>query len=168
MGKPLLGTAPAIRLLRYPARSCSRHVESDCWRDGYPLPNTTGLHILLERCPCQFHKPIVQVEQTLTLSVHFVWPKPGYQGADSDLPQHCGFLLHLHALVHDRSHFMPHKLPDHQLVAGTWVLPKEQGSGLLWHRDGHNMVEDLHNSTSCSNLRKLARPQAGDQVLSVC
>lgn len=165
MGKLLLEGAPAMSFPRHSARSCKQRPELDCWKDGKALPETTGLDIVLERCPCQFHKPLVRPERVVTLSVHFVW---AWGAKIPVVPSQCGFLLHLHALVHERRHLMPHHMPNHHFVAGTWVLPKEQGSGLLLHHDGQNMVDDFYNTTFCSNVRKLSQQQPRRHIISAC
>lgn len=119
--------------------------------NGQALPLSTGLDVVLERCPCQFHKPLVIAEKVLTITVHFVW---AWGAKIMDVPRHCGCVLHLHALVQKRDHFMPLGLPDEHKVGGTWVLT-EQGSGLLQGGGGRSIVNDFYNSTLCAGLRNM-------------
>lgn len=165
MGKPLLDIAfPAFSFVRYSVRSCNKHTDLACWVEGQALPTATGLDLSLEKCPCQFHKPLVEAERTLTVSVHYVW---AWGAKIRDVPESCGFLMHLHALVHRRNHFMPPGLEKDHLVHAKWVLP-EAGSGQIMVAGSADIGVHLHNFTYCGELRKAAAKKHGKAKFSVC
>jgi hypothetical protein len=171
-GRPLLQAGqPAASFARYSARSCvAAPVDLQCWLGGAPLPTTSGVELLMERCPCQFHKPLLRPQDVLTMSVHFVWPA-GRGKRVADVPHGCGFLLHLHALVHQREHFMPQGLAADHIGAATWVLPLQGGSARIALPTGGNATAWLHDTGRCATLRKAAASGGKErkaQAFSVC
>lgn len=152
LGTPLLVDSPAIAFSRFSVRSCADRVDLACWREGQALPSASGLALQMERCPCQFHKPLVQPDRLLTMSVHYVW---AWGATVFDVPPSCGFLVHLHALVNARGHFNPkHIAPEHMLQA-EWQLPAA-GSGQIFVSGTSNVADLLYNATHCGELRKAA------------
>jgi hypothetical protein len=165
VGEPLLDPKfPAFSFARYSVRSCSKDIDWDCWLDGQALATSSNLNLVLEKCPCQFHKPLVDADKTLTLSVHYVW---AWGAKVQDIPQSCGFLMHLHALVHRRSHFMPPGLEKDHLVHAQWLLPKS-GSGQVMLAGSSDIAAHLHNATYCGALRKAAAGKSGQAKFSMC
>jgi hypothetical protein len=163
---PLLGgSSPVGSFAQYSARSCEQGVELDCWREGVALPTAAVSELVIERCPCQFPKPLVSAERVLTLSVHYVW---AWGAKVTDIPPSCGFLLHLHALVNERSHMMPEGLEPHHLVSAHWRLP-EAGSAQLFTNDSTAIAAHLHDPQYCAELRKdFAKRYPGTAKLSMC
>lgn len=159
MGRPLLDPkAPAFSFARYSVRSCSKQTTDwQCWlQDGQALATATEpVDLLIEKCPCQFHKPLVEAERTLSLSVHYVW---AWGVKVVDVPQRCGFLMHLHALVQRRGHFMPPGVEADHLLRAHWVLPASGGSGRVFvaGSSDDDIARHLHNATYCGELRKAA------------
>lgn len=165
-GESLLNSSsPAWNFVRYSARSCKKGVEFECWRDGQALPTATGLDLVLEKCPCQYHKPLLVADRVLTLSVHYVW---AWGAKIASVPTSCGFLVHLHALVNQRGHFMPEGLEQHHLVPAQWVLP-EFGSARVLAQDSTGIAAHLHDFQYCAKLRKdYASLHPGKAKLSIC
>jgi hypothetical protein len=157
---PLLGGAsPVGSFARYSARSCRQGVELDCWREGHALPTAAALELVLERRPYQFPKPLVHADRTLTLSVHYVW---AWGAKVTDIPPSCGFLLHLHALVNQRSHFMLEGLEP------QWRLP-QAGSAQVVSNDSATITAQLHVMRYCADLRKeFEKRHPGAAKLSMC
>jgi hypothetical protein len=164
MGRPLLGedsSVPALSFARYSVRSCSdKRTDLQCWlQDGQALPTASKpMGLLIEKCPCQFHKPLVEADKTLTLSVHYVW---AWGAKVVDVPQRCGFLMHLHALVQRRGHFMPPGVEQDHLLRAQWVLPESGGSGRVFVAGSSSSSDDdddisrhLHSAAHCGELRK--------------
>lgn len=163
---PLLGgSSPVGSFTRFSARSCKQGVELDCWREGQALPTSAASELVVERCPCQFSKPLMLAERMLTLSVHYVW---AWGAKVTDIPASCGFLVHLHALVNQRDHFMPEGLEQHHLVPAQWVLP-EAGSARVLAQDSTAIAGHLHDFQYCTKLRKdYANMHPGKAKLSIC
>lgn len=170
-GKPLLDDkSPAWSFARHSTRSCldnkaPNSVDLVCWKDGQALPVSTDIGLELERCPCRFHKPLLRPERVLTMSVHYVW---AFGKKIADVPQSCGFLVHLHALIKNRGHFMPAGLKAEFLVRAQWVLP-EFGSGqvVMEPAGQQNIGAHLHNFIHCEQLRKAAGEREG-KMFSLC
>lgn len=164
MGRPLLDPKiPAFSFSRYSVRSCSKDTDLECWVDGQALATASGLDLVFEKCPCQFNKPVVEADRILSLSVHYVW---AWGARTQDVPESCGFLMHLHALVNKRGHFMPQGVEADHLVRVKWVLP-QVGSGQVLS-GGSDVAAHLQNVTYCDALRKAAAKLPGQAVFSAC
>jgi hypothetical protein len=85
-----------------------------------------------------------------------------------DVPESCGFLMHLHALVNRRGHFMPQGVEADHLVRGKWVLSQAGGSGQVLFAGSSDVAAHLQNVTYCDALRKAAAKVPGKAVFSAC
>ena len=127
------------------------------------MPTSSGLQLVLEKCPCRFHKQILQPDRVVTMSVHFIWAG----GAKTPVaPTSCGFLVHLHALVANRDHFMPKALEKGRAVTARWVL-NGTSSGQVLMPGGGSVVAHLRNSTECDKQRTAAGANEADHF-SLC
>lgn len=97
------------------------------------------------------------------MSVHYAW---AYGGKIVELSQSCAILLHLHALVQQRGHFMPPGVNSSSLVRALWTLPAA-GSGLVTTPGSAGIASNLWNATHCVDLRKAAGSQEADKF-SLC